>query len=146
MNKRLTITGFILAMSVLYLVFLLTLAKPPEPTRRLIVKSDIFTEGGYLKSPIPVALHFYADWCRSCREEAPAVDAATREWDGKLKFIKVNVDLDDWSLAGAFGIHSIPSIVMLNPYSKAIVVHRGLLDAYELHEFIVNSLNLPATE
>ncbi len=141
MTKRAIILGFIVSMSLLYAAFLKTIARPSEPTKRLVVQSDIFTERGNLKSTIPTALHFYADWCRSCREESPAVEAAINEWNGKVNFIKVNVDQDDWSLAKSFGINSIPSMVIMNPHSRAAFSHSGLLDAYELHEFIANSLD-----
>lgn len=146
MTKKAVIAGFIISMSALYAAFLQTVAHTAEPTKRLVVQSDVFTEHGNLKSSIPTALHFYADWCRSCREESPAVEAAINEWNGKVNFIKVNVDQDDWSLAKSFGINSIPSMVILTPRSKAAFTHSGLMDAYELHEFIANSLDRSQTK
>jgi thioredoxin 1 len=62
-------------------------------------------------SPLPVIVDFWATWCMPCRMLAPVVDELAKEYEGKVKFGKVNVDNDN-ELAGQFNIMSIPALVL----------------------------------
>ncbi len=64
-----------------------------------------------LHSDLPVVVDFYADWCGPCHQLAPIVDVLSAEWEGRVRFAKVNVD-DDPTLAGAYGVRSIPTLVL----------------------------------
>ena len=59
----------------------------------------------------PVLLDFYADWCGPCAMVAPIIDSIAEE-RGDIVVGKVNVDLSP-ELAGAFGVYSIPTLVVL---------------------------------
>lgn len=67
-------------------------------------------EADVLESEIPVLVDFYADWCPPCRRLAPVIDELAEEYDGDVRFVKVNVD-DNASLAVQFGIQSIPTLI-----------------------------------
>jgi thioredoxin 1 len=64
-----------------------------------------------LKSNIPVLVDFYADWCGPCHAIAPTIEALSNEFDGKVKFVKVDVDANQ-GVASRYEIMSIPTIML----------------------------------
>lgn len=68
-------------------------------------------EDEVLKSEIPVLVDFWASWCGPCKMLAPTVAQIAKEYSGKIKVGKVNVDEEE-SLSREYGIVSIPTVIL----------------------------------
>ena len=64
-----------------------------------------------LRSKVPVLVDFWASWCMPCLKIAPLVEELSNEFDGKIKFGKMNVE-NDQKVAQQYGIRSIPTLLI----------------------------------
>ncbi|NLY18381.1 MAG: thioredoxin [Clostridiaceae bacterium] len=74
-----------------------------------ITKENFDTE--VIRSEIPVLVDFWAAWCGPCRMVAPVVDEIAKDYEGKVKVGKINVDEQN-ELAEKFRIVSIPTLMV----------------------------------
>ena len=61
----------------------------------------------------PVFVDFWAEWCGPCRMVSPVVEELSNDYDGKVKFVKVNVDQNN-EIASKYNIFSIPTLAIFN--------------------------------
>ena len=64
-----------------------------------------------LKATTPVLVDFWAEWCAPCKMIAPMVDDLAVEYDGKVTFVKLDVDANP-ETSIKFGIRSIPTLLL----------------------------------
>jgi len=73
--------------------------------------SDVTFEDEVINSKTPVLVDFWADWCAPCKMIAPIVEDLASEFDGKVKFAKVDVDSNP-KTATTYGIRGIPTLLI----------------------------------
>ena len=72
--------------------------------------TDAEFEQEVLASELPVVIDFWAPWCAPCRMVAPAIETLSKEMDGKVRFLKINVD-DNPVQASKYGVQGIPTLL-----------------------------------
>ena len=73
--------------------------------------NDSNFETEVLKSQTPVLVDFWAEWCMPCRFVAPTIEALAKEYEGKVKIGKLNVDQNP-VMPGKYGVSGIPSLIV----------------------------------
>lgn len=80
-------------------------------------------------SKINVLVDLWAPWCGPCRTVSPMLEQLAQEFAGRVKLVKVNVDVAPRTQA-RFGVQGIPTLIMLSNGSEA----DRLVGAHPLHE------------
>ena len=57
----------------------------------------------------PLLIDFYADWCGPCKMIAPVLEELSKQFEGEIEIVKLNVDQED--LGREYGVMSIPNLV-----------------------------------
>ena len=100
--------------------------------------TDETFEAEVLKSETPVLVDYWAEWCGPCKSIAPMLDEVAKEYEGRLKVAKLNVDESQLTPA-KFGIRGIPTLMLFkNGAVEATKV--GALSKSQLTAFLDSNI------
>jgi thioredoxin 1 len=77
----------------------------------IINTTDDQFDADVLKSDVPVLVDFWAGWCAPCKAIAPVLEDLAREYDGKIKIVKVDVTNCEQT-ATDYNIRNIPALMI----------------------------------
>ncbi len=82
-------------------------------------------EAEVLKSDTPVVVDFWAEWCTPCKITTPIIDELAKEYAGKVKIGKLNVD-ENPEASGNYHVMSIPTVMIFKngqPVKSVVGAH-----------------------
>jgi len=101
------------------------------------VTDDTF-ETEVLQAQSPVLVDYWAEWCGPCKAIAPTLEEVAKEYSGKLKVAKVNVD-ENQDIPRKYGIRGIPTLMLFkNGNIEATKV--GALSKSQLTAFLDSNI------
>ncbi|MGK2951588.1 MAG: thioredoxin TrxA [Thiobacillus sp.] len=100
--------------------------------------SDDSFEQEVLQAGVPVLVDYWADWCGPCKMISPILDEVAKEYAGKLKVCKLNID-ENQDTPPKFGIRGIPTLMIFkNGNVEATKV--GALSKSQLTAFVDSNI------
>ena len=100
--------------------------------------SDASFELDVLQSQLPVLVDYWAEWCGPCKMIAHILDEISKEYAGRLKIAKLNID-DNQATPPKYGIRGIPTLMLFkNGNVEATKV--GALSKSQLTAFIDSNI------
>ena len=100
--------------------------------------TDASFDSDVLKSDAPVLVDYWAEWCGPCKAIAPTLEEVAKEYTGKLKVAKVNVD-ENQEIPRKYGIRGIPTLMLFkNGNIEATKV--GALSKSQLTAFLDSNI------
>jgi thioredoxin 1 len=70
-------------------------------------------ESTVIKSDVPVLVDFWASWCTPCKMSDPIIKELAREYNGKVKIAKINVDQNP-KTAAKYKIMGVPTYILFH--------------------------------
>ena len=100
--------------------------------------SDASFESDVLKADKPVLVDYWAEWCGPCKMIAPILDEIAKEYAGKLKVCKLDIDQNPETPA-KYGVRGIPTL-MLFKNGNVEATRVGAMAKSQLVAFIDSNL------
>ncbi len=104
----------------------------------IIEVSDATFDAEVIQSETPVLVDFWAPWCGPCKAIAPVLEEISKEFQGRLKIAKCNVD-ENPSTPSNYGIRAIPTLIFFKGGEKVEQIV-GMVDKSKLEQTINNNL------
>ncbi|MBT9461469.1 MAG: thioredoxin TrxA [Rugosibacter sp.] len=107
-------------------------------SEHIIHVTDSTFKDEVLDASLPTLVDFWADWCGPCKMIAPILEETAKDYAGKLRIVKINID-DNPKTPGEFGIRGIPTLLLFK--AGAVEAQKvGALSKSQLTAFIDNHL------
>ncbi|ALI97880.1 thioredoxin [Rufibacter tibetensis] len=88
-----------------------------------------------INSPgMPVLVDFYADWCGPCKTMTPILQQVARQYEGKLKVIKIDVDKNP-AVAQQYRVQGIPTLLLFHQ-GKQLWRQSGVVPGHQLSQVV----------
>lgn len=100
--------------------------------------TDATFQEDVLKSPLPVLVDFWAEWCGPCKMMMPILEETAPALADKIKIVKLNIDQNP-NTPSSFGVRSIPTLILFKE-GQAIAQKTGVLPKNKLVEWIESAL------
>lgn len=92
-----------------------------------------------LEAETPTLVDFYATWCKPCLRVAPMVDELATEYNGKVKFFRVDVDKSP-ATASMYEVETMPLLRMFVPGGKNLPALDVVKSKEQIKEYIDGNL------
>lgn len=110
-------------------------------SNEIVHTTDADFEQDVVKSPQPVLLDFWAEWCTPCKAIAPLLDSIAAEHKDKLRVVKLNIDQNP-KTPPKFNIRGIPTLLLFRDGSVA-AQQVGTVSKAQLEAFLETHLKWP---
>lgn len=100
-------------------------------------------ESNVISNKLPVLLDFWAEWCGPCKSLMPTLEKVSTVYDGKVDFMKVNVD-ENASVRDRFAVRGIPTLILFNE-GREIARIVGTKSSSQLSRFIDAQLGIESS-
>ena len=100
--------------------------------------SDASFDTDVIQAGKPVLVDYWAEWCGPCKMIAPILEEVAKEYAGRLKVAKLNID-DNPKTPGELGIRGIPTLILFKG-GNAEATKVGALSKSQLTAFIDSNL------
>jgi len=100
--------------------------------------TDADFEAQVLQSDLPVLVDFWAPWCGPCRMIAPALDALSAEYTGRVRVVKLDIDQNS-NIALAYQVRSIPLLLVFKG-GEVVARQVGAVGQAQLRQLIESAL------
>jgi thioredoxin 1 len=115
-----------------------TIPEVPNMSEHIHYVTDDTFEQEVLQSPLPVLVDYWADWCGPCKMISPILDEVAKEYAGRLKVCKLNID-ENQGTPPKYGIRGIPTLMIFkNGNVEATKV--GALSKSQLTAFVDSNI------
>ncbi|EKE00896.1 MAG: thioredoxin-disulfide reductase [uncultured bacterium] len=93
-----------------------------------------------LQATTPVLVDFWAEWCGPCKMLAPTIEMVAKEFAGKVKFAKLNVD-ENGSTSASYDIRGIPTLILFKD-GKMVATKVGVATKAQIVDFINTNITV----